>query len=63
MCARAQAKVQRARTKQLDATGLLAKLLEAKDARSLAAAEVENINENFFLMASTYLQMVSQPQE
>ena len=47
-----------ARERQLSATGLLTKLLQAPDARAVAASQVDNITEQFFLMASTYLDMV-----
>ena len=42
----------------MQATDLLTQLLKAPDARALAAKQVDNITEDFFLIASTYLSMV-----
>jgi len=43
---------------QMDATKLLALLLEAPDARRAAEAQVNSLTEEFFHIASTYLTMV-----
>ena len=43
---------------QIDATKLLALLLEAPDARQAAAEHVGSLTEQFFAIASTYLTMV-----
>ncbi len=42
----------------MDATKLLALLLEAPDARRAAEAQVGSLTEEFFHIASTYLTMV-----
>jgi hypothetical protein len=42
----------------MDATKLLALLLEAPDARRAAEAQVDSLTEEFFHIASTYLTMV-----
>lgn len=53
----AQESIGKARQTQLNATELLSTLLQAHDTRAKATQYVDNITEEFFLMASTYLEM------
>lgn len=50
--------IRQARTQQIQATDLLARLLQAPDAKSVAAEHTESLTEEFFMMSSTYLEMV-----
>lgn len=47
-----------ARTQQIAATDLLARLLQAPDAKAVAAEHTDSLTEEFFMMSSTYLDMV-----
>lgn len=53
----AEAKVEGARKVQLGATQLLAELLKATDLTGAIKANIESISEDFFTVASTYLDM------
>lgn len=53
----AQDTIRQARTQQIQATDLLARLLQAPDAKSVAAEHTESLTEEFFMMSSTYLEM------
>ena len=51
--------VQQARTTQEQTTKLLAQLLQASDTAATARAHVNSIDEEFFMVSSTYLDMAS----
>ena len=58
-CGMLQDTIREARKQQIQATDLLARLLQAPDAKSVAADYVDSLTEEFFIMSSTYLDMVS----
>ncbi len=53
--------IKQARETQMQATDLLAKLLQAQDPRAVAQQNLGSLTEQFFQIASTYLQMVNVP--
>lgn len=53
----AQDTIREARKQQIQATDLLARLLQAPDAKAIAAEHVDSLTEEFFIMSSTYLDM------
>jgi hypothetical protein len=57
-CAHLQDTIREARQQQIHATDLLARLLQAPDAKAIAAEHVDSLTEEFFIMSSTYLDMV-----
>lgn len=50
--------ITKSRTEQLAATDLLARLLQAPQADAVAAEHIDSLTEEFFMMSSTYLEMV-----
>eukprot|EP00899_Mesostigma_viride_P023032 jgi/Mesvir1/3913/Mv19856-RA.1 len=50
-------KLENSRAMQIEGSELLAKLMEAKDVRAAARENVDKLNENFFIVTSTYLEM------
>lgn len=50
--------VNQARTTQVKTTEVLAELLQAPDIAATARDNVDSINEEFFMVSSTYLDMV-----
>ena len=48
---------------QLQSTELLAKLIESGDPASTAQRHVDSLTEEFFIMSSTYMEMVRNRQE
>lgn len=57
-CTLLQDTIREARNQQIQATDLLARLLQAPDAKAIAAEHVDSLTEEFFIMSSTYLDMV-----
>lgn len=57
-CTLPQDTIKEARQQQIQATDLLARLLQAPDAKAIAAEHVDSLTEEFFIMSSTYLDMV-----
>lgn len=55
MCAE---KIKQARNYQLEATQVLAELLKSKDLVKTAQENVDSLSESFFMIASTYLDLV-----
>ncbi len=53
-----QNQVQQARTTQVETTKVLADLLQAPDIAATARKHIDSINEEFFMVSSTYLDMV-----
>ena len=53
-----QDQLKQSRTTQVASTQLLAKLLEAPNTSATAKKHVNDINEEFFMVASTYMDMV-----
>lgn len=53
-----QDQLKQSRTTQVASTQLLAKLLEAPNTSATAKKHVDEINEEFFMVASTYMDMV-----
>jgi hypothetical protein len=51
-------RVTEARKYQLQATELLAELIKSDNPQSTAQTHVDSLTEDFFLVASTYLEMV-----
>lgn len=52
-----QEQIKKARGKQISSTDLLANLLQAPNLEASAAESVDSMTEDFFMMASTYLDM------
>jgi hypothetical protein len=51
-------KIKQARNYQLEATQVLAELLKSKDLVKTAQENVDSLSESFFMIASTYLDLV-----
>jgi len=54
----AQDAIKQARSQQIKATDLLARLLQAPQSQAVASEHVDSLTEEFFVMSSTYLEMV-----
>lgn len=52
---------EQSRQKQLDSTKLLSMFLEAEDLRSTVQKHVDMLQEDFFIISSTYMEMVLMP--